>query len=181
MASYDRIEKRATLRAPVSRVWRAIADAQEFGRWFGVKLEGQFAPGKTITGTFDGTLDEAAIVEFQKSRGLAPSKVKMPEKNAVFCTVERVEPEHYSLELFVTENSDPARMERFLVRARELVPLEEVYVIPVPAGGQYRLWVVFGEFASRDEALAAGRRLPPRYQQAFRAAPRSFEELRGQL
>jgi len=95
--------------------------------------------------------------------------------------LERVVPEHYSLELFVTENSDPARMERFLVRARELVPLEEVYVIPVPAGGQYRLWVVFGEFASRDEALAAGRRLPPRYQQAFRAAPRSFEELRGQL
>jgi hypothetical protein len=72
-------------------------------------------------------------------------------------------------------------MERFLLRARDLVPLEEVYVVPVSGAGQYRLWVLFGEFANREEAAAAGRRLPPRYQEAFRATPRSFEELRGQL
>ena len=95
--------------------------------------------------------------------------------------LERVAEEHYALELFVTENTDPARMERFLLRARELVPLEELYVIPVAAGGQYRLWVIFGEFGSRDEAAAAMRRLPPRYQEAFRTAPRSFGELRRQL
>ncbi len=89
--------------------------------------------------------------------------------------------EHYALELFVTENTDPARMERFLLRARELVPLEELYVIPVAVGEDYRLWVLFGDFATREEALAAGRRLPPRYQQAFRAAPRNFGELRRQL
>jgi len=87
----------------------------------------------------------------------------------------------YAIELFITENTDPARMEGFLLRARQLVPLEDVYVIPVAGGGQYRLWVVFGEFSSRDEALAAGRRLPPRYQEAFRAAPRSFADLRRQL
>ena len=81
----------------------------------------------------------------------------------------------------MTENSDPARMERFLVRARQMVPLEELYVIPVAAGGQYRLWVVFGEFTSRDEAAAAARRLPPRYQEAFRPAPRSYGDLRRQL
>ena len=95
--------------------------------------------------------------------------------------LERADDEHYALELFVTENTDPARMERFLLRARELVPLEEVYVVPVSGDGQYRLWVLFGEFASREEAAAAGRRLPPRYQDAFRATPRSFEELRAQL
>ena len=54
-------------------------------------------------------------------------------------------------------------------------------MIPVPEGAEYRLWVVFGDFASREEAAAAGKRLPPRYQQAFRAAPRSFEELRRPL
>ena len=89
--------------------------------------------------------------------------------------------ERYALELYVTENSDPARMERFLLRAREMVPLEELHVIPVVEGGQYRLWVLFGDFASREEAAAATRRLPPRYQEAFRAVPRSFSELRGQL
>jgi MSHA biogenesis protein MshM len=93
----------------------------------------------------------------------------------------RADEEHYALELFVTENTDPARMERFLLRARELVPLEELYVIPMAGGGDYRLRVVFGEFASREEAVTAARRLPPRYQEAFRATPRSFGELRRQL
>jgi len=81
----------------------------------------------------------------------------------------------------VTENSDPSRMERFLSRARDLVPLEQVMIIPVAASGQVRLWVLYGDFASREEALAAARRLPPRYQEAFRVAPRSFGELRRQL
>ena len=94
-ASTDRIEKRVTLRAPVSRVWRAIADAREFGRWFGVELEGEFAEGKTVIGTFDEGLSEASILDYQKSLGLPPSRVRLPEKNAVFCTVERVEPERY--------------------------------------------------------------------------------------
>src|SRR5712691_6842847 len=48
--STDRIEKRVVFRAPRSRVWRAIADAAEFGTWFRVKLEGAFAPGKPIRG-----------------------------------------------------------------------------------------------------------------------------------
>jgi septal ring-binding cell division protein DamX len=95
--------------------------------------------------------------------------------------LERGDDERYALELFVTENSEPARMERFLLRARELVPLEQLYVIPVAGAGQYRLWVLFGEFATREEAAAAARRLPPRYQQAFRAVPRSLSELRRQL
>ena len=95
--------------------------------------------------------------------------------------LEHAEDERYALELYVTENSDPSRMERFLIRARDLVPLEEVMVVPVAASGQYRLWVLFGDFASREEALAAARRLPPRYQEAFRVAPRSFGELRRQL
>ncbi len=95
MTTTDRIEKRVTLRAPVSRVWRAIADAREFGRWFGFTLEGPFTPGRTMKGTFDGTLDEAAIVEHQKRMGLKPSRVKLPVASTVFCTVDRVEPERY--------------------------------------------------------------------------------------
>ncbi len=33
--STDRIEKRVLLRAPRDRVWRALADAEAFGEWFG--------------------------------------------------------------------------------------------------------------------------------------------------
>ncbi len=46
----DRIEKQTLLRAPRSRVWRAISDAGEFGRWFGVELSGAFAPGARLKG-----------------------------------------------------------------------------------------------------------------------------------
>jgi len=46
----DRIEKKILLRAPRARVWRAIADSKEFGAWFGVKLEGEFAPGAKVSG-----------------------------------------------------------------------------------------------------------------------------------
>jgi len=95
--------------------------------------------------------------------------------------LERVPDEQFAIELFITDNTDPARVERFLVRARELVPLDELFVIPVARAGQYRLRVIFGEFPSRAAAIEAGKRLPPRYQQAFRASPRSFAELRGQI
>jgi uncharacterized protein YndB with AHSA1/START domain len=48
--STDRIEKQVVLRAPRSRVWRAIATAQEFGAWFRMNFEGEFAEGVTIRG-----------------------------------------------------------------------------------------------------------------------------------
>ena len=48
--STDRIEKRVTLRAPRARVWRALTRADEFGAWFGVKLERELAEGAQVRG-----------------------------------------------------------------------------------------------------------------------------------
>jgi len=95
MTSTDKIEKRVTLKAPVERVWRAITDAREFGQWFGFIFEGRFAPGQTMAGTFNGTLDEAAVMEGQKKLGLRPSKVNPRALDRSFCTVERIEPQRY--------------------------------------------------------------------------------------
>ena len=50
MKAPEKIEKRIELKAPVSRVWRALTDFQEFGQWFRVKLEGPFVPGQTSRG-----------------------------------------------------------------------------------------------------------------------------------
>jgi uncharacterized protein YndB with AHSA1/START domain len=47
MASTDRIVKKILLRAR-SRVWHALTDAREFGKWFGVDLTGTFAPGARL-------------------------------------------------------------------------------------------------------------------------------------
>jgi len=55
--STDRIEKQILLKATRARVWRALANAEEFGNWFGVALAGQtFAPGREAKGqiTFPG-------------------------------------------------------------------------------------------------------------------------------
>ena len=95
MSSTDRIEKRITLRAPVARVWRAISDAEQFGRWFGFQLDGAFAEGQPIRGVFQGELDEGAIRAFQEQAGITPSGIRLPPPNSVFCTVERIEPERY--------------------------------------------------------------------------------------
>jgi uncharacterized protein YndB with AHSA1/START domain len=46
----DRIEKCIELKAPVSRVWRALTDYREFGQWFRVNLGGPFVPGEVSRG-----------------------------------------------------------------------------------------------------------------------------------
>jgi uncharacterized protein YndB with AHSA1/START domain len=49
--STDRIEKHILLKAPRSRVWRALSNAGEFGDWFGVNFKGlKFRAGKPIRG-----------------------------------------------------------------------------------------------------------------------------------
>lgn len=120
MASTDKIEKHVTLRAPVSRVWHAIADAKQFGKWFGIKLDGEFAPGRAMTATFE-RLDEASILEYQKKLGLTPSRIRMPDKDAAFLTVERIEPEHhfsfrwipYGIDAEIDPNAEPTTLVEF--------------------------------------------------------------------
>jgi uncharacterized protein YndB with AHSA1/START domain len=46
----DRIEKRIELKAPISRVWRALTDYREFGEWFRVKLDSPFSVGQISRG-----------------------------------------------------------------------------------------------------------------------------------
>jgi uncharacterized protein YndB with AHSA1/START domain len=50
MSDQDRIEKQIVLHAPRARVWQALADAEQFGKWFGVKLAGSFEPGVRLRG-----------------------------------------------------------------------------------------------------------------------------------
>jgi uncharacterized protein YndB with AHSA1/START domain len=64
--STDRIEKQVFLRAPVERVWRAIADSQEFGRWFGVQIDGPFVAGTSVTTTITGTTVDDEVAERQR-------------------------------------------------------------------------------------------------------------------
>jgi uncharacterized protein YndB with AHSA1/START domain len=70
--TYD-IDKQIDLRAPIGRVWRALTDYREFGRWFGVKLEQPFAVGRVARGhiTYPGyehLILEATVVTLEPER-----------------------------------------------------------------------------------------------------------------
>lgn len=62
----DQIEKRGLLRATRERVWKAISDSEEFGTWFGVKLDGPFQAGATLHGAIVGTKVNAEVAAMQK-------------------------------------------------------------------------------------------------------------------
>lgn len=67
-----RIEKQILLNAPLKRVWRALSDSTEFGTWFGMKFESQFAPGAVMRGIIVPTTVDAEVAKGQKAyEGLA--------------------------------------------------------------------------------------------------------------
>lgn len=62
----DRIEKQVLLRAPLQRVWAAISDAEQFGRWFGVRFDGPFVEGREVTATITPTEVDAEVARRQE-------------------------------------------------------------------------------------------------------------------
>jgi uncharacterized protein YndB with AHSA1/START domain len=81
--STDRIEKQILLRAPLSKVWRALSDSQQFGQWFGMRFEEPFAPGRRMKGVIVPTTVDPEVAKHQK-----------PYENTPFdITIDRIEPE----------------------------------------------------------------------------------------
>jgi uncharacterized protein YndB with AHSA1/START domain len=73
--STDRIEKQILLKAPRSRVWGELSNAEEFGAWFGVNFSGkQFVAGQSVQGNITYPGYEHLVMDV---------------------TVERIEPEHH--------------------------------------------------------------------------------------
>ncbi|AUG03284.1 vanillate O-demethylase oxidoreductase VanB [Pseudomonas sp. 09C 129] len=101
MNSSDRIERKILLKAPRARVWAALANAEAFGSWFGVALEGQ------------------RFVVGQRTRG----QITYPgyEHLVWDVLVERLEPEHlfafswhpYAVEPGVDYSAEPSTLVQF--------------------------------------------------------------------
>jgi uncharacterized protein YndB with AHSA1/START domain len=72
--STDRIEKQIVLQAPPARVWRALTDPTEFGAWFGVRLQGKFAPKARVKGKITHPGYEQVPFEIDIER-MEPEKV----------------------------------------------------------------------------------------------------------
>ena len=104
--SPDRIEKQVALRASRSRVWQAIATAREFGAWFRIDLEGEFAEGATIQGRLMVPGYEHVTLEMQ---------------------VERIDPERYfsyrwhpyAVDSTVDYSTEPTTLVEFFIEESE--------------------------------------------------------------
>ena len=98
----DRVEKRIVVQASRSRVWRAIATAKEFGAWFRVNLEGEFAEGESIRGKITHPRYEHVTVDM---------------------LVERIDPERYfayrwhpyAVEAGVDYSAEPTTLVEFML------------------------------------------------------------------
>ena len=107
----DRIQKKIALRAPKSRVWRAIADAKQFGSWFGMKVDGDFTANTTVKGTIVPTTVDPAIAKEQKPFEGMPFELY----------IDRVEPEHlfsfrwhpFAIERDVDYSNEPTTLVTF--------------------------------------------------------------------
>lgn len=62
----DVIEKSTLLRAPRSRVWKAIADSTQFGTWFGMTVDGPFVAGRAVEGRIAMTQVDPDVAKQQE-------------------------------------------------------------------------------------------------------------------
>ena len=99
-------DKRIEIHAPHSRVWRAITTAKEFGEWFKVNLEGEFAEGGTTRGRITHPGYDHLTMEMQ---------------------VERIEPERffsyrwhpYAIDPAVDYSAEPTTLVEFILEETE--------------------------------------------------------------
>jgi uncharacterized protein YndB with AHSA1/START domain len=73
----DKIQRQILLQAPVSRVWRALTNAEEFGDWFGILLRGKtMKVGETLEGScsypgYEHVIVRMSIERMEAERSLA--------------------------------------------------------------------------------------------------------------
>jgi uncharacterized protein YndB with AHSA1/START domain len=105
--STDRIERNIVLKAPRSRVWRALTDPKEFGDWFGVSLQSKsMAAGRPVRGHVTHPGYEHVVFEVM---------------------IERIEPEHllswrwhpYAVDSAIDYSAEPTTLVEFELQDAE--------------------------------------------------------------
>jgi uncharacterized protein YndB with AHSA1/START domain len=113
----DRIEKQVLLRAPQERVWRAISEAEEFGNWFGMEFDDEFAPGTEVRGRCVMTKVDPDVARAQEP---------FVGQSQTFC-IDRIEPIHtfsyrwhpFAISPEVDYSSEPLTLVTFTLASAE--------------------------------------------------------------
>lgn len=90
--------------------------------------------------------------------------------------IKTADPEHFTLQLLRTDLGSSADVERFLRQLPADLDAEALRVYRSGPPGRERLGVIYGSYASRQEALAALARLP-QHSRAAGAYPRAIRQL----
>jgi uncharacterized protein YndB with AHSA1/START domain len=154
----DRIEKKIHLRASPQRVWRAVADSTEFGRWFGIKVDGDFVPGTTVRGVIVPTTVDPAVAESQQEYDGLPVEI----------LVEQMEPEQlfsfrwhpYAVERDVDYSAEPTTLIAFTLEETAdgvVLTVTESGFDTIPLARRAKA------FAANDEGWAAQMKLIEEY------------------
>lgn len=107
----DQIQKKVLLHASRARVWRALTNAEEFGKWFGVKFEGPFTAGKPVRGVIAPTTVDAEVAKAQQPYAGMPFEIN----------IDRIDPEQlfsfrwhpFAIEQDVDYSSEPTTLIAF--------------------------------------------------------------------
>lgn len=113
----NRIEKQVLLRASKDRVWRALTDSNEFGSWFGMRLEGPFRAGEKLRGSIQPTTVDAEVAEMQRPH--AGKKVEL--------MIDRIEPQNlfsfkwhpFAIEPNKDYSQEPMTLVTFVLREQD--------------------------------------------------------------
>jgi len=139
--STDRIEKRIVLSAPLERVWQAISNADQFGKWFGVSFDGPFIVGAETKGRITPTTVDPEVAKMQKPH----------EGKPFLFHVERIEPmtliafrwHPFAIDPAVDYSKEPMTLIEFRLKAigneTELVLVESGFE-NIPAARRAEAW-----------------------------------------
>jgi type II secretory pathway predicted ATPase ExeA len=134
----------------------------------GLSAEGQPTGGAT---NITNTTSTIAGVD------LAGYKLLKQRVDATLGAFSKADRNLYTILLYITSNAKPDRMERFLVRARALVDLSNIYVYPF-SRDKTGFIVTYGLYPDEYEASMAVAGLPEKYQTAFDPELRTLGELK---
>lgn len=108
---------------------------------------------------------------------LAEYKLLKQRVEATLGAFSKADRNLYTIVLYTTSNVQPDRIERFLVRARALVDLSNIYVSPL-SRNKTGFIVTYGLYPDEYEASMAVAGLPEKYQTAFDPELRTLGELK---
>ena len=131
----------------------------------GLSAEGQPAGGATNTTNIIAGVD------------LGEYKLLKQRVEATLGAFSKADRNLYTILLYTTSNAQPDRVERFLVRARALVDLSNIYVYPF-SRDKTGFIVTYGLYPDEYEASMAVAGLPEKYQTAFDPELRTLGELK---